>query len=191
MNLGSITMYSKMGESQYRLGSLLLSKGVLSSAQLDEAVELQKSNKGLRLGEILIDKGYLTERQLSKALSHQSWLRKAAYVVAFSIAPLQMAAAKDITDQEILLPSWDSEFAVENSGFSSGLPNSDELADEAMPVYVSLDEIRDAYMLVTGRADEMPAQRQLGWAAPELSSFRYNVDLFTSGGMRFNLRYRF
>ena len=187
----SVTMYSKMGESQYRLGSLLVSKGMVSGEQLDEAIEIQKYNRALPLGQILIDKGYLSERQLRKTLSYQSWMRKAACIFAFTLAPMHLAAAKDISDPTIMLPSWDQQFAADSSGFESGLPSSDELVDEAMPIYISLDEIRDAYRFVTGRSSEPDAQSQLGWMASEVSSLRYNVDLFASGGMRLNLKYKF
>lgn len=191
MYFRSVTMYSKIGESQYRLGSLLLSKGMVSGEQLDEAIVFQRCNKSQRLGQILVDKGYLSERQLRKTLSYQGWMRKAACIFAFSLAPMQLAVAKDVSDQTILLPSWDQQFAADNSGFESGFSSSDELADNAMPVYVSLDEIRDAYMFVTGQSDTENPQSQLGWTASQVSAFRYNVDLFASGGMRVSLRYKF
>lgn len=75
-----------------RLGQILVSKGLISAAQLDQAIQLQLTN-GLRLGETLIAQGWISERQLSRALKKQSNLRLAATLVAALLAPFQMASA--------------------------------------------------------------------------------------------------
>ena len=55
-----------------RLGDLLIEKGLISQAQLQEALRKQKeSGFSKRLGELLVDEGYVTERQIAEALAEQ------------------------------------------------------------------------------------------------------------------------
>ncbi|WP_443190408.1 hypothetical protein [Pseudomonas indica] len=75
-----------------RLGQILLTKGLITRSQLDEAITLQLTKKQ-RLGEILIAQGLISERQLKKALKKQSNLRVAATLVAALLSPFQMASA--------------------------------------------------------------------------------------------------
>ncbi|AYC31989.1 hypothetical protein D3880_06170 [Pseudomonas cavernae] len=75
-----------------RLGLILINKGLISRAQLDQAIRLQLTHHK-RLGEILVEQGLLSERQLSKALKKQSNLRLAATLVAALLSPFQLAAA--------------------------------------------------------------------------------------------------
>lgn len=82
-----------------RLGQILVSKGLISSAQLDQAIHLQLSN-GLRLGETLIAQGWISERQLKRALKKQNNLRLAATLVAALLGPFQMASA-DLQRQQL------------------------------------------------------------------------------------------
>lgn len=53
-----------------RLGDLLLNIGLISQAQLEQALELQKGSKE-RLGTVLIQNGFITEHQLIEALEMQ------------------------------------------------------------------------------------------------------------------------
>ncbi|MDO8332887.1 MAG: hypothetical protein Q7T02_02805 [Pseudomonas sp.] len=75
-----------------RLGQLLIDKGLVTAAQLDNAIKLQLTSSK-RLGEILIEQGVLTERQLCKALKKQTSLRLTATLVAALLSPFQMASA--------------------------------------------------------------------------------------------------
>ena len=52
------------------IGQLLLEKGVIKQAQLDEALKLQKEKGGL-LGQILAGLGYVTEEQIAQAITVQ------------------------------------------------------------------------------------------------------------------------
>ena len=52
------------------LGELLLRDGLVSPAQLAEALRKQKEN-GKRLGRIFLDTGVLTREQLEKMLARQ------------------------------------------------------------------------------------------------------------------------
>ena len=53
-----------------RIGDLLVDKEVITNAQLEEALNAQKTS-GHKLGKILIDNGYVTEEELLKLLSTQ------------------------------------------------------------------------------------------------------------------------
>ena len=75
-----------------RLGQILVSKGLITSQQLDKAIQLQLTN-GLRLGETLIQQGWISERQLGRALKKQNNLRLAATLVAALLSPFQLASA--------------------------------------------------------------------------------------------------
>lgn len=57
-------------EKKLRLGELLIEAGVLTQAQLDNALEIQKARK-LKLGTILIQERIVPESQLIQALSRQ------------------------------------------------------------------------------------------------------------------------
>jgi type IV pilus assembly protein PilB len=59
-----------MLRSQPKLGDILMQAGVISDAQLSEALKKQKYT-GKRLGEILISEGIITEIKLAEALSTQ------------------------------------------------------------------------------------------------------------------------
>lgn len=74
---------SRMQSKQFRLGELLIEKGLISDTQLTEAIALQKQSAGKQLGQILIDYGYISERQLRKALRRQGRLRLFAAVMTF------------------------------------------------------------------------------------------------------------
>ena len=52
------------------LGEILIKKGKLTQAQLDEATGLQRQT-GQLLGSILLSKGFVTEKDLLEALSEQ------------------------------------------------------------------------------------------------------------------------
>lgn len=81
-----------------RLGQILVSKGLISASQLDQAIQLQLHN-GLRLGETLIAQGWVSERQVKRALKKQNNLRLAATLVAALLGPFQLASA-DIQRQQ-------------------------------------------------------------------------------------------
>lgn len=78
--------------SHSRLGQILISKGLITSAQLDAAIKQQLVSRQ-RLGEVLLEQGLVTQKQLSKALKKQTNLRLAATLVAALLSPFQMASA--------------------------------------------------------------------------------------------------
>jgi len=51
-----------------KLGEILCRRGLIAPEQLDEVLQLQRSN-GKRIGEILLDKGWVEERKLAEVLA--------------------------------------------------------------------------------------------------------------------------
>lgn len=76
-----------------RLGDILIMRGDLDRAQLDEAAGSQKL-----LGEILIDKGLITAGKVHAALSEQAHLKKAK-------ANIQSKQQKPVAESSIRVPS--------------------------------------------------------------------------------------
>ena len=58
-------------EVRPQLGALLLEKGLVTSAQLDQALAARQAKGGL-LGETLVDLGYIFEDELARVLAEQS-----------------------------------------------------------------------------------------------------------------------
>lgn len=54
-----------------RIGELLLKHGIITEAQLQEALDVQKKSQR-KLGEILLEKGYLNAEHLFWMLSEQA-----------------------------------------------------------------------------------------------------------------------
>ncbi|MDC8787235.1 hypothetical protein [Roseateles koreensis] len=75
-----------------RLGQLLVEKGVISKAQLNQAIDRQKDS-GKRLGEILTELNLATQRQINGVLRRQKHLRLAAAVVTSLLGPMQAFAS--------------------------------------------------------------------------------------------------
>ncbi len=74
-----------------RLGLLLIRKGLITSAQLDSALQIQLTSNKL-LGEVLIDQGFLSPKQLSRALKKQSRYRFIAAFIAMILGPMSFGA---------------------------------------------------------------------------------------------------
>jgi len=86
-----------------RLGDILVSEGVITSRQLEEAVTAQ-GKEGGKLGEVLVKLGYVTEEQIVVALSKQ---------LAIPYASLASGKLKPAPDQDLeaLVPN---DFAMKN-----------------------------------------------------------------------------
>ena len=88
-----------------RLGRLLVSRGIITHDQLQEALRYQTCTKS-KLGQILVSRGLLTERKLAQTLKHQQRCRYAAAFATMVLAPLQPAVG------------FSASFATENAGVS-------------------------------------------------------------------------
>ena len=54
-----------------RIGDLLVDRGIITQAQLEECLALQKSSPGERLGQILVRKGYANEEEVMTCLAEE------------------------------------------------------------------------------------------------------------------------
>lgn len=65
--------------ARIRIGEILIKQGLLTDSQLQEAMSLQKQQKGSRLGEILIQVGTIKEEDFAIALASQLSVPFASY----------------------------------------------------------------------------------------------------------------
>lgn len=72
-------------DERFRLGRLLVSKGHITDAQLEEALEGQRAS-GFPLGELLVANGWISAEVLKSALEMQRGLVTAALVAALTMA---------------------------------------------------------------------------------------------------------
>lgn len=88
-----------MDEALYKqpFGKLLLAEGLISEAQLREALSLQETRSFLRLGEILQNLGYLTAEQLATLIDKQQHSRRLGQILVHKglLTPEQLAKAID------------------------------------------------------------------------------------------------
>ena len=86
-----------------KIGEILIAEGLISQAQLDEAMLRQKKH-GARLGEVLIKFGYVNEDQIVSALGNQ---------LGIPYVTLSSGRLKPVTDQSLdgLVPY---DFAIKN-----------------------------------------------------------------------------
>ncbi len=75
-----------------RLGTILVNRKQITSAQLEQALAMQASQQ-IRVGEALVKLGFIDEKQLAKALTKQNWLRTATTSLALVLAPFSPAFA--------------------------------------------------------------------------------------------------
>ncbi len=66
--------------ARMRIGELLIKQGLLTESQLQEAINIQKRQKGSRMGEILIQVGMIKEEDFAIALGSQLSLPFASYI---------------------------------------------------------------------------------------------------------------
>lgn len=89
----------------WRLGDLLVSSGIITSKQLDEALDIQKNKEqGKRLGTVLIEHGFITEAQLIESLQMQLGIE---YIDLNNTAiPPEMASIlpKNIAKKHMVIP---------------------------------------------------------------------------------------
>ncbi len=66
--------------ARMRIGELLIKQGLITESQLQEALNIQKRQKGSRMGEILIQVGMIKEEDFAIALGSQLSLPYASYM---------------------------------------------------------------------------------------------------------------
>jgi hypothetical protein len=85
------------------LGRLLIDTGVLTQAELDETLVVQKTDKR-RLGELLVERGVVTAQQLAQLLSHQlscPWISLAHLEIAPEVLAL---LPSDVAIEHAMVP---------------------------------------------------------------------------------------
>ncbi|WP_430460869.1 hypothetical protein ACQUQU_16835 [Thalassolituus sp. LLYu03] len=88
----------------HQLGQLLLRRGAITEAQLDQALVWQQAHP-MPIGAALLQLGAIDQRTLDRALRQQKWLRPCAACFAL-IAPLSTAWAADQGDEGDVFHSW-------------------------------------------------------------------------------------
>mgnify|MGYP002397672681 FL=1 len=78
--------------SQLRVGDILMEAGLVTKAQVEEALALQEQGKRKRIGAILVERGLITEQQLLSALARKFGLR----VVDLEQSPPDRSAIKSL-----------------------------------------------------------------------------------------------
>jgi len=76
-----------------RLGSLLVKRRLITTAQLHEAVSLQRNRRHTNLGDILVEQGWVTRHDIRRCLRRQARLRYVATLLAVLFTPLQTVSA--------------------------------------------------------------------------------------------------
>ena len=66
-----IQFSEQRGRKKKRLGDILISEGVITEEQLEEALEKQRDMKGKKLGAVLVELGMTTEDDIVTALQRQ------------------------------------------------------------------------------------------------------------------------
>jgi type IV pilus assembly protein PilB len=117
-----------------RLGEMLVAQGIISPDQLNEVLELQRTEKTTRIGQLLIELGYVTELQLTDLIADQLRL-PSADLTSIEISPDAVArvprelAIKHrclpwmIQGRDLLLVTADPTdvSAIDAIGFATGL----------------------------------------------------------------------
>ena len=108
-----------------RLGRLLINRGYITEAQLDEALVIQASQQ-MMLGEVLIQKGWISEKELKRTLKHQSRYRYTAAFVALAAAPFQPMLAMAATPMGLPAVNNKVEISETQLGKFSGMQMMDD-----------------------------------------------------------------
>lgn len=99
----------------YKLGDLLVASGLISSQQLDNALQAQKDTGG-RLGRILIEQGSLTAVQLYRKLAEQWCIKASTAGVALMMQVMtpSIARADDSNGNNVRMAAAFTSAAIKN-----------------------------------------------------------------------------
>jgi len=126
-----------------RIGYLLVKKGLITKAQLDEVIGHQN---GSPLGQILIEKHYITRAQLSRSLQKQSLIRVFAVIAAFIVSPFHMVHAQSQNpvnkSHKTILNVAKAETAINIDNVFKKTENTNVLKDQ---IYLSMAASWDVY----------------------------------------------
>src|SRR3954468_13439572 len=161
--------YASIVNRRDRLGDMLVKTGVISQAQLDNAVALQDRRRDKRLGELLVDQAALTREQLHDAIKVQiqeavyflfTWNQgtfnfeadvlpdQQDYTVSINPESLLLEGARRVDEWGLVekkIPTFDIVFEVDQSKVAV---SDAELNDEHRAVLALVDGTRDVQRIV-------------------------------------------
>ena len=77
-----VQSFSSLRQSETRLGQILVRKGLLSAAQLEQILNVQHQySLSQRLGELLIEYGCISIPDLESALQEQFWRQNGFWII--------------------------------------------------------------------------------------------------------------
>lgn len=93
----SLPLFDNLCSSQpsyysIKIGKLLVSKGYITSAQLQTTLAQQQVT-GQKVGEILVEQGLLSEEKLKEVLNEQKWLNFIATFLLFQLSTMSLTLA--------------------------------------------------------------------------------------------------
>lgn len=152
MGLPQISFNPKKN-TKVRIGEVFLKKGLITQAQLEEVLVLQRDS-GKKVGDILIQKGLITRKQLEQSLTSQYWQNLSASIFLSlgavttalpQVAAAQVAPAPRIEQHDNLVKAEQQEKSyliaegfVQGSSLSYAAPTSNAKASSSNPDLISL-----------------------------------------------------
>ena len=92
-------------ETRFQLGQVLLSQGIVTTEQIDAALEQQSSTGHHKLlGELLVERGYCTENEITAALAHAYGLPYAQISPKLCDASVMEILSREFIEEHIVLP---------------------------------------------------------------------------------------
>ena len=155
--------------TRLRLGDMLVAAGIVTSAEIDEALAVQKGS-GRRLGEVLVSLGKVTEHQLAQVLSNQlsiPWVN--LHHVDFSRELLNLVSG-ELAERAAVVPVYVRK--VRNQGDTLFVATDDPLNEASLvlvathvgmpvkPMVAGSSDVRGAIRAYYGRDMPMPAPAQ-------------------------------
>ena len=106
-----IQFSEQRGRKKKRLGDILISEGVITEEQLEEALEKQRDMKGKKLGAVLVELGMTTEDDIVTALQRQLSLDRVKLSEIKIPEEILKLVKEDVLRKNTLLPFA---FSIEN-----------------------------------------------------------------------------
>ena len=184
-----------------RLGDLLMEKGLISTIQLRQAIELQRAryesvkissiHTKRELGEILIELGYISRHQLNANLSWQKRLKATTAIMVF-VAPLLTAAcggggASSSPTNQQAGTALSSQVAANNNSSSPSVSPSIIPATSSSTSNVS-SAPKSSFASSSVAAENLEGAVQLIWSVPTARENGEYLDISEIGG--YEIRYK-
>ncbi len=151
----------------------MVKAGVISEAQLKEALEKQK-NAGKKLGQFLLDEGYITQQTLTKALESQLGIEsidlrritigpKIASMIPENLARRHMVVPVQVAKGHLYLAMVDplDQIAIQDIRLMAQLPiipllsNEEDVLDTIKKVYIQANASKVAEDFLQGQGEEL------------------------------------